>query len=148
MAATYNWPNIRALLIAGFTEDELRQFCFDTPEFKPLYPQLARSSSAADIADLYVFPSPQRPGHLVLVMTVFPAAMPGTFFSDGIIYRFRLRPVTPTAGGAGLRFEFSQTEYAFSCTFAAPAKSGYRRTMLKQGWQHSTDVQQMMPYLY
>ncbi|MBE7468240.1 MAG: hypothetical protein DPW09_14510 [Anaerolineae bacterium] len=51
MAATYNWPNIRALLIAGFTEDELRQFCFDTPEFKPLYPQLARSSSAADIAD-------------------------------------------------------------------------------------------------
>lgn len=51
MSATYIWANIRALLVAGFTEDELRQFCFDTPEFKPLYPQLARSSSAADIAD-------------------------------------------------------------------------------------------------
>lgn len=51
MAATYIWPNIRALLIAGFSEDELRQFCFDTPDFKPLYAHLPRPSSPAGIAD-------------------------------------------------------------------------------------------------
>lgn len=49
MAATYIWPNLRTLLLEGFTEDELRQFCFDIPDFKPLYPQLARYSSQADI---------------------------------------------------------------------------------------------------
>lgn len=93
----------------------------------------ATAGPGADIADLYVFPSPQRPGHLVLVMTVFPAAMPGTFFSDGIIYRFRLRPVTPTSTEARLKFEFSQTEYAFSCTFAAPAKSENGEALIQAG---------------
>jgi len=32
---------------------------------------------AIDIGDAYVFPSPSRPGRLVLVMTVFPNAQPG-----------------------------------------------------------------------
>lgn len=80
----------------------------------------AIAGPAADIADLYVFPSPEHPGRLVLVMTVFPAAVPGAHFSEAIAYRFRLRPVTVTPTGTSPRFEFSQTEYAFTCTFAAP----------------------------
>ena len=59
----------------------------------------AIADPAADIADLYVFPSPERPGHLVLVLTVFPAAAPGALFSDAVAYRFRLRPVTISAAG-------------------------------------------------
>jgi hypothetical protein len=59
--------------------------------------------------------------------------MPGTFFSDGIIYRFRLRPVTPTSSGARLKFEFSQTEYTFSCTFAAPAKPEDGEALIQTG---------------
>ncbi len=51
---------------------------------------------AADIADLYAFPSPDRPGHVVLVLTVFPSATPASLFSDAITYRFRIRPVTIT----------------------------------------------------
>jgi hypothetical protein len=82
----------------------------------------AIADPAADIADLYVFPSPERPGHLVLVMTVFPAAAPDAFFSDAVAYRFRLRPVTVISAAARPAFEVSQTEYAFTCTFAVPVK--------------------------
>jgi len=82
----------------------------------------AIADPAADIADLYVFPSPERPDCLVLVLTVFPAAMPGALFSNAVAYRFRLRPVTVSAAEARPLFEVNQTEYVFSCTFTAPIK--------------------------
>jgi hypothetical protein len=75
---------------------------------------------AIDIGDNYVFPSPSRPGQLVLVMTVFPNAQPGALFSDAASYRFRIRPVTIPAGGPGSRFEVGTDEYDITCTFAAP----------------------------
>ena len=56
---------------------------------------------AADIADVYVFPSPERPGRIVLVLTVFPSATVTSLFSDAITYRFRIRPVTVPGPGAG-----------------------------------------------
>jgi hypothetical protein len=49
---------------------------------------------AVDITDLYAFPSPERPGNLVLIMDVFPLATPQAFFSDVVTYSFRLRPLT------------------------------------------------------
>ena len=52
----------------------------------------AVAEPAIDIGDFYVFPSPSRPGQLVLVMTVFPNALPGALFSDAASYRFRVRP--------------------------------------------------------
>src|SRR5919197_1614419 len=82
----------------------------------------AIADPAADIADLYVFPSPERPGHLVLVLNVFPAAAPGALFSDAVAYRFRLRPVAAATGGARPLFEVGPTEYTFTCTFGVPAK--------------------------
>ena len=75
---------------------------------------------AVDIADAYVFPSPSRPGQMVLVMTVFPNAQPGALFSDAASYRFRVRPVTIPASGPSLRFEVGTDEYDITCTFAAP----------------------------
>jgi hypothetical protein len=39
---------------------------------------------AADIADVYIFPSPERPGRIVLVLTVFPSATVTSLFSDAI----------------------------------------------------------------
>jgi hypothetical protein len=75
---------------------------------------------AIDIADNYVFPSPSRPGRLVLVMTVFPNAAPGALFSDAASYRFRIRSVTIPANGRGPRFEVGGDEYDITCTFAAP----------------------------
>ncbi len=80
----------------------------------------AVAEPAIDIADVYVFPSPSRPGQLVLVMTVFPNARPGALFSDAVSYRFRVRPVTIPASVPASRFEVGKEEYDITCTFAAP----------------------------
>ena len=53
---------------------------------------------AVDITDFYAFPSPERPGNLVLIMDVFPLATPLAFFSDVVTYCFRLRPLTRLGG--------------------------------------------------
>jgi hypothetical protein len=81
----------------------------------------AIADPASDIADMYVFPSPERPGRLVLVLNVFPAAAPGALFSDAVDYRFRLRPVAASAAAGRPAFEVGPAEYIVSCTFAAPA---------------------------
>jgi hypothetical protein len=80
----------------------------------------AFSDSAVDITDMYVFPSPERPGALVLVLNAFPFAGPTARFSDVIDYRLRVRPVTTASPGAGASFTVSGTEYTFSCRFAVP----------------------------
>ena len=60
----------------------------------------ALADPASDITDVFVFPSPERPGYLVLVLDVFPIAGPTALFSDALSYRFHLRPVrAATAGG-------------------------------------------------
>src|SRR5947208_813012 len=74
----------------------------------------ALADPTIDLTDLYAFPSPSRPGHLVLVMNVFPEAHPSAHFSDQASYRFRLRPVS-----IALRhFDVGPEEFAFTCTFA------------------------------
>jgi Domain of unknown function (DUF4331) len=76
---------------------------------------------AADIADLYAFPSPELPGHVVLVLTVFPGATVTSLFSDAITYRFRVRPVTI----AGTAYAVGQDEHAFDFTFTdSPEQNG------------------------
>jgi hypothetical protein len=71
----------------------------------------------ADITDAYAFPSPERPGQLVLVMNTLPFAPPSARFSDGLIYRFRLRPVA--AGGDGpAPFTVGIEEFTFDCVFS------------------------------
>jgi hypothetical protein len=65
---------------------------------------------AADIADVYVFPSPEQPGHVVLVLTVFPSAAVTSLFSDAITYRFRIRPVTVARPGAGPAYVVGEEE--------------------------------------
>ena len=56
----------------------------------------ALADPIADITDVYAFPSPVRPDHLVLVMNTLPFAQPNDLFSDGLVYRFRLRPLAPS----------------------------------------------------
>ena len=53
---------------------------------------------SVDITDFYAFPSPERPGNLVLIMNVFPLATAQAFFSDVVTHRFRLRPLTRSGG--------------------------------------------------
>ncbi len=63
----------------------------------------AAAQPIADITDLYAFPSPGHSGWLVLVLNTLPFAQPSAVFSDGLIYRFRLRPLTANTGRTGRR---------------------------------------------
>jgi hypothetical protein len=69
---------------------------------------------AVDITDFYAFPSPERPGNLVLIMDVFPLATSQSFFSDVVTYRFRLRPLTASDGG----ITPGTSEYTIDVTFS------------------------------
>lgn len=52
MTTGYNLQNIRTLLIEGFSEEELRHLCYDTPSFRPVYDQLAEETAKGEIVDL------------------------------------------------------------------------------------------------
>ncbi|WP_426560737.1 DUF4331 family protein [Angustibacter sp. McL0619] len=81
----------------------------------------ALADPIADITDVYAFPSPQSPGHLVLVMNTLPFAPPNASFSDGLVYRFRLRPVAAANGDDGSLLTTAEQEFVFDCVFSAPA---------------------------
>lgn len=49
--ADYNRDNIRRLLIEGFTDQELKRFCFDTPDFRPVYQELGHYSGKSEVVD-------------------------------------------------------------------------------------------------
>jgi hypothetical protein len=88
---------------------------------------------AADITDLYVFPSPDRPGHVVLIFSAFPGAAATALFSDAITYRFRLRPVTPVSAGAAPAFTVGEQEHTFDFTFTAPSTGDGRDGVVQAG---------------
>jgi hypothetical protein len=94
----------------------------------------ALAGPAGDITDLYAFPSPKRPGHLVLVMNVLPLAQAGARFSEAIACRFRLRPLTVAGTGADAAFGFGpeDEELVFTCEFDAPVPAGANGTPPRQ----------------
>jgi WD40 repeat protein len=49
MTPKYDMSRIRTLLTEGFSDEELRALCFDLPEFKPVYHQLAQNSGKSEI---------------------------------------------------------------------------------------------------
>jgi hypothetical protein len=84
----------------------------------------ALADPASDITDVFTFPSPERSGHLVLVLDVFPSAAPTALFSDALCYRFRLRPVTATTADGRPAFAAGEDEYAFDVTFSVSSPDG------------------------
>ncbi|OYD70443.1 DUF4331 family protein [Rhodococcus sp. OK302] len=81
----------------------------------------ALSNPIADITDVYTFPSPEKPGCLVLVLNTMPMAKPSDLFSDGLLYRFRLRPLhPPSPNDAGWGFVPGEEEIVVDCVFVAP----------------------------
>jgi hypothetical protein len=68
---------------------------------------------AVDITDFFAFPSPERPGNLVLIMDVFPLATSQSFFSDVVTHRFRLRSLTRSGGSV----VHGSAEYAIDVSF-------------------------------
>ena len=82
----------------------------------------AAAEPIADITDLYAFPSPGHPGRLVLVLNTLPFAPPSAAFSEGLIYRFRLRPLTANAQQDGAPFAAGGEEIVIDCVFSAPVQ--------------------------
>jgi hypothetical protein len=84
----------------------------------------AIAGPAGDICDVYAFPSPERPDHLALVMNVYPLATPASSFSDAIVCRFRLRPVSIASDRPAFPFGAEDTELVFACSFEPPRSRG------------------------
>ena len=81
----------------------------------------ALAEPIADITDVYAFPSPERQGHLVLVQNTLPFAQPSAQFSDGLVYRFRLRPLAAGGPNDPAPFAVAEEEFVFDCVFSDPA---------------------------
>ena len=79
---------------------------------------------AVDITDFYAFPSPERPGNLVLIMNVFPLATSQSFFSDVLTHRFRLRPLTWSGGSVTT----GTAEHTIDVTFSDVAEGSSVQT--------------------
>lgn len=94
----------------------------------------ALAGPAGDICDVYAFPSPERPGHLVLAMTVQPLATPDSSFSDAIVCRFRLRPLEIDEDRRSFTFGPEESELAFTCTFESPRPGADGATAEQEGW--------------
>ena len=93
----------------------------------------AIAGPAGDVSDVYAFPSPERPDHFVLVMNVLPLADLDANFSDAIVYRFRLRPLTIDPDGPSFPFGPESSELVFSFTFEAP-QAGNDGAPVQEGW--------------
>jgi hypothetical protein len=93
----------------------------------------ALGDPTADISDVFAFPAPENPQHLVIVMDVFGKAGPSAVFSDAVIYRFRIRPVDVTATGPEAAFAPGQGELTFNFTFDVPSGRANSGRPLQQG---------------
>lgn len=82
----------------------------------------AFADPVVDITDMYAFPSPRRPGTLVLVLNVFPFAGISALFSDAVEYRFRLRSISVALSEVGPLFAVAETEHTIACRFEVPVK--------------------------
>jgi hypothetical protein len=74
----------------------------------------------ADITDFYAFPSPDRPGRLVLVLNTLPFAPPTARFSDALLYRFRMRGLARNDPDAGNPFRPTGGDTVVDCVFSTP----------------------------
>ena len=80
----------------------------------------ALADPIADITDVYAFPSPEQTGRLVLVVNTLPMAKPSDLFSDGLLYRFRLRPLDRPTTVEGWQFVPTDEEFVLDCVFSTP----------------------------
>jgi hypothetical protein len=93
----------------------------------------ALAEPIADITDVYAFPSPERPGHLVLVVNTLPFARPSDGLSDGLVYRFRMRPLTERPPGEPVPFEVGDDEFVIDCLFSPPGAAAGGKGVEQEG---------------
>jgi Domain of unknown function (DUF4331) len=77
-----------------------------------------------DITDVYAFPCPASPRHLVLIMNVFPYAGPSALFSDAVIYRLRVRPISIAPDGRSFAVAADESIFDFAFSGLQPVQEG------------------------
>ena len=88
--------------------------CLTTSPVRGPWPTRSRTSPTSTRSR-----APRNRRTLVLVMNTLPFAQPEDLFSDGLIYRFRLRPLTAAvANGTGRRSAPSEDELVVDCVFS------------------------------
>src|SRR5260370_1568419 len=78
----------------------------------------AIADPVTDITDVFAFPCPESPRHLVLIMNVFPYAGPSAVFADAVIFRLRVCSVCIAPNRRA--FAVGADEFTFDCTFDVP----------------------------
>ena len=104
----------------------------------------AIADPVTDITDVYAFPSPESPRHLVLVMNVFPYAGPAVVFSDAVIYRLRVRSASIAPGGHA--FNAGAEEFTVDFTFDVPASAGNGAPAVQRG-RCATPSGEVIPFV-
>ena len=80
----------------------------------------ALAGPAGDICDMYAFPRPERAGTSRPGDDGLPMATPASSFSDAIVCRFRLRPLTVAQDRPAFPFGPEDSELVFACSFEPP----------------------------
>ena len=104
----------------------------------------AIADPVTDITDVYAFPCPESPRHLVLVMNVFPYAGPSAVFSDAVIYRLRVR--SASIAPEGHSFNIGAEECTFDCTFDVPEGAGNEARSVQRG-RCTTPSGEVVPFV-
>src|SRR4051812_47195932 len=66
-------------------------------------------------------------------MNTLPFAPPSARFSDGLTYRFRVRPLTLADGTEPAPFVVGAEEFVFDCVFSAPGAAGATGGPVQEG---------------
>lgn len=74
----------------------------------------------ADISDLFTFPSPNKPGHMVIVMNVYPFVPYDGHFAHQVKYQLAIRNLQPLQAGTNGVFKLKGETKYISCLFDTP----------------------------
>ena len=83
--------------------------------------------AVTDITDLFVFPTPNTPGSLTLILNAYPFAPSYAHFPERVVYTFFIRKARISSGGGHPGFETSE-EVRLSCEFKTPEHSKHTVT--------------------
>ncbi len=120
-----NLLTFRSLLITGFTVMVLVVIYWTAAQASDhIDGPITINDPVADITDLFAFPSPNQPGHLVMIMDVYPFVSGKNHFSDRVTYSLVVKRAEKAGSGLYTAFETGDEAFRFDCTFEVPHERG------------------------
>jgi len=120
-----NLLTFRSLLIIGFTVMVLVVIYWTAAQASDhIDGPITINDPVADLTDLFAFPSPNQPGHLVLILDVYPYVSGSNHFSDRVTYSILVKRAEKAGSGLSTAFETGEETFRFDCTFEVPHERG------------------------